>query len=263
MSEENPIYDPAKGRAALGRLEGELAKLRKEDLALVTLDLQEVALAVLGVTELTHDPEVRRMFELLPAPVFDIRHLDLLPDLGWAAWHSRIEFLTASSSATKARLPVDLVERSTTRKNRMLKVVEYHLGDDPTEAAEVAAIRAGTGYLDTATDLVRLAGLYLKHAPRLALDVVSYRASDEDDARADSAEIMRHLNAEGGAASRWAEMQSRVWTKLFESYEEVRAAGQFLFRHDARKDRFPSLFAAARRPRRPVSAPPGSTTPSA
>jgi hypothetical protein len=253
---EDRVFDPEKGQAALGKLMPELEGLVDSQLDHLTVDLQDAAFIALGVADFCTDPQVRRLFELLPEKLFDIEHLNRLPDLGWCAWHAQNEFLTALSTSTKAKVPIDLVERSSERRNRMFRVVDYYLGNDPVDGPEVASIRAGTGYKDTANDLVRLAKLYTLREARIRRDTENYLDTDAADARSDSTEIMRHLNTTGSEAARWADTKLRAWTLLRICYDEVAASGRYIFRHDSRQEKFPSLFASTRSPRAPGPPPP-------
>ena len=41
-------------------------------------------------------------------------------------------------------------------------------------------------------------------------------------------------------------MRARAWTLLHESYDEVRAAGLFIYRNDPLLKKFPSIFSRRR-----------------
>lgn len=256
------VYDPMRGAAALEKVMPLLMELDDQRLEVVNLDLQAIALVVLEVSDFIAQPAIQKRFALLPREVFDQGHVEALPDLAWAGWHVRIEQLSAAASGTKAMLPLDLVERATLRRGRMLKVLEYHLGDHPVAGPVIISIRAETGSIDLATDMVRCAKLYRQFKSLLCIDKRLYRPEDEAEARADSAEIMRQLRSHTGEAARWAELAARVWTVLWPTYEEVAATGRYLFRNDSRQERFPSLHSATRRtPARPAPAEPATTKP--
>jgi hypothetical protein len=144
-------------------------------------------------------------------------------------------------------LPVDLLQSAAEIKTRMLKLCEYHLGDQPVDGSEIADIRSGTGHIDLAVDLVRLAKLYQKHKSIIKKDPKHYVASDANDARTHSSEILRLLGeARNENAKTWSDMVARAWILLLEVYGEVSNAGRWLFHHDEPENRFPSLWAVAR-----------------
>lgn len=251
MGEEDRVYDPKMGEESLDKLMPHLKEIKKSDLEPLNLDLLAVALVVLDVADFISHPEIREHFKKVPEDFFDFIHVEKLADLGWAAWHVKLRYLSSTSSVSNAKLPVDFVEESTQRKNRMLKCCDYYLSDVPLADAEIASIKAGMGYLDLASDLARLALLYKKHKEVLRFDRKYYEESDIDEAKANSAEIMKLLGRGGKyGETNWSEMQARVWTLLKRSYDEVQMTGQYIFRHDARAERFPSLFVASRARRR-------------
>lgn len=143
----------------------------------------------------------------------------------------------------------------------MLKLCEYHFGDQPVDGAEIADIRLGTGHIDLALDLSRLAKLYQKHKNVIKKDPKHYVASDANDARTHSGEILRLLGeARNENARTWADMVARAWLLLLDVYGEVSGAGRWLFRHDEPETRFPSLWSVARagqgRPKKTPEEPP-------
>ena len=254
MSDRLPT-DPTRAKAAFKAVMPRISDIPARDVAHVNVDLRAAAVVALGVAELAGSPEVRPLYESLPEEVFDIRYLDDLPDLAWAAWHARLEGMSASASSRDAMLPAPLVDQAAELRSRMLRVVGYYLEDHPDAGAEVASIRSGVGYLDQAADLDRLAALYEEHREAIEDDPRWYQPEDADDARRTSAEILRHLGSSGDDTSQmWTDRQARIWTLLRRCYDEVRDAGRYLFRHDPRRKRFPSLHAASRS-RSPARAP--------
>jgi hypothetical protein len=130
----------------------------------------------------------------------------------------------------------------------MMRVVDYHLGDHDVAGPIVLAIRAGTGYLDLANDLVALARLYADYRSLLAHDKKDYKAGDEKLAGEIGDKIIALLG--GGATAeqkKWADRQARAWTQLNTDYADVFATGRFLKRKDDDiESAFPSLIAASR-----------------
>ena len=237
-------YDEALGRAAFERLQPALRDLPAEGLEHVNLDLRRVAIAALKLAAVVEQPALRARFDLLPASVFDSKHLKNLPELAWAAWHVRNELLAARARSTDVQVSAALVHDASEAKDRMMRVADYYFGDDPELGAEVASIRSGSGYLDLASDLTRLATLFDAHPEVVAADTRWYRADDVAAARRYSAAIIGALAGDDGGE--WDDLSARVFTLLRRAYDEVRATGRYLFRHERRQHDFPSIFAAAR-----------------
>ncbi len=255
MPEESPVYDPKRAAEAFEYLKPRLLDVPEKNLGSLLIDLQAVAPVVLAVAELCAKKEVNDRFKLLPKQVFDIDHLEELADLAWAGWYVRSEHISAEATSTGAQVPAELIASAMERKARMLKVLDYFLGDDDEVGPELASIRSGKGYLDLASDKTRLAGLYEKHTKDIKKDKKHFRETDEADARADAAAIIRHLGTTTASAEKWMNFQLRVWHLLRASYDEVSATGRYLFRNEALASRFPSLFTATRKPRRRAPAP--------
>src|SRR5690606_8178363 len=125
--------------------------------------------------------------------------------------------------------------------------LDYYLDEDRAGQDELAAIRQGKGYMNLANGLIRLARLYELHADALARDGHRYRAADRDDASRVAHAIMRQLG-EGRIddAARWSDYVRRAWTLLARIYEQVSAAGRFLFRDENADALFPSLVTVCR-----------------
>jgi hypothetical protein len=135
----------------------------------------------------------------------------------------------------------------------MLHVLSYHFMSNKGVMAELDSIRQGSGYLDLAMDLSRLARLYHAHRVTLRHDKAHYRTTDQRDALELSKSITTALKSAENPAARWSDMQARAWTLLRRIYEEVAAGGRFLHRRTDAATAFPPLNAmqgAARRSRK-------------
>jgi|GEM_PF-732582 len=238
------------GQRAFEALRAELAAIPREQLATVNVDVQVTAITALAVARaIAKDAALRARFHAIAkAARFDVAKLDGLESTALAAWYARHQFLLASAVRSNAQLPAALASTAAEVKARMLRVVEYHLGDHPVAGPVAGAIRPGTGYLDLANDLVALGRLYADYRALLAHDEKGYAAGDEALAARLGGEIIVLL---GGAPTpeqeTWAEHQARAWTKLQADYAEVAAVGRFLKRGDDDvATSFPSLIAASR-----------------
>jgi hypothetical protein len=139
-------------------------------------------------------------------------------------------------------------------RGRMMRVLDYQLGDRRDMAEELAHLREGSGHEDLATDLDTLAELYQRAdvRPVIERDVKHYRL-------ADVAESLRLVDilfaslglAEEGEVERANALAQRAATLLLRTYNEHRRCGHFVFgdREDVEVT-YPSLISAARSPRR-------------
>ncbi|HEX2574101.1 MAG TPA: hypothetical protein VH877_31435 [Polyangia bacterium] len=173
--------DPALGKADLERLMPRILAVPRERAVLPRIDIAAAAIHAVSIGRQVKQPELYARFASLPAREFDIRHVDDLESLARATWYARVEQDTADATSREAKLPVDLVDLATAVKERMLKCAAYYFDGTPLQK-EVDDIRSGTGYRDLASDLSRLARLYVDHAAVLSGDTKNYRASDAADA---------------------------------------------------------------------------------
>ncbi|MBI2378368.1 MAG: hypothetical protein HYV07_30495 [Deltaproteobacteria bacterium] len=244
----DPVQDERRAKAAYERIEASVMDMAVGEVKRISLDRQATSTTAQAVVEALKNPEVAKRFELLDPELFDQKHREGLEDLAWGLLHADASAKTEAAGSRKAQLPATLVSDSLTTKARMLEVAEYNLNLDPACAAELASIRSGQGHLDLASDLARLGQLYHDHATVLVEDKRKYRASDEEDAFRLSEEIYSALGS-SRARDTWAGRASRVMTRLFASYDEIRAAAEFVFRADPeRLALFPSLYTATREP---------------
>jgi hypothetical protein len=202
---------------------------------------------------IVQQPDVLTRFASLPAAEFDVQHVLRLEQISLAAWHARLSLRSALVTAG-IKIPESVMNDGMALKQLMFKVVEYNLGHDEDVAAELRDIREGTGYVDLASDLVRLAALYQAHAEALAADVRHYKTTDADLAGRTAQAIHQVLGDGRNVSARyWSNYQTRAWSLMVITYGEVSAAGRWLFRHENGEERFPSLYTMGRqrRSRRP------------
>lgn len=203
-----------------------------------------------SIGRMVKQPGVRARFAGMPAGDFDQQHVDRLETVALAAWHVAVSLQSAAVQTSGARISEADVAAGTRLKKRMIKVIEYHLGHLDEVATELAAIRLGSGYLDLACDLVRLAALYQRHAADLGADTRHYQAEDRERAGR-LAHAIHQVLGDGRAtdADYWSDYLARAWALLVATYSEVSAAGRWLYRHEQGEQRFPSLYTVGRRRR--------------
>jgi hypothetical protein len=216
-----------------------------------TTDLRKSLIHAASVGRMVQKPEVKAVFQTLPAERFDMQHVELLETASMATWHTVLMQRSASVLSTGAKVPDEILAQGTMVKERMFKVVDYVLGHVGGIREQLADIRGGKGHVDLADDLMREADLYEAHATALVEDRIHYKAEDAVTARKLAHGIYKVLgDGRSSDARYWSEYQARAWTFLLETYDEVAAAGRWLYRHENGEALFPSLYAVGRQPRR-------------
>ena len=216
-------------------------------------DIDRAAILAAAVGRMVRASELRARFASLPGAYFDVDLVDILEPAALATWYASLRLRDATVLSSAATVPAALVGEATTVKQRMMRVLAYNLDDDVDVASKLDDIRQGTGHVDLASDLMRLARLYDEHASALAQDNRLYRAGDADEARRLALAIHQILgDGLEGDREYWADYRLRAWSFLVNTYEEVSAAGRWLFRNDEPERHFPSLYTVGRQRRRPA-----------
>jgi hypothetical protein len=213
-------------------------------------DINKAVVVAASVGRMVKQPEMRAEFAALPATRFDVQHVDRLESAALATWHASLALRNATALTSGAKIPDTVVAEATDLKQTMMKVLDYYLGQSTDVYNILADIRGGTGYVDLASDLARLAELYQIHAPVLAVDTVRYKATDREDAGRLAQAIHQVLgDGQHSDARYWTDYLARAWSLLVITYDEVSATGRWLFRHEDGETRFPSLYAIGRQRR--------------
>lgn len=240
--------EPSAAEAAFQSLGATFAEMPRDVLFPINVDVQVAAVFALGVSRFASEEGVRTRFsQLAKSGEYDDSVVDWLAPAAQAAWYARHRYLLETATRSEAQLPAALVDVAFALRGRMLRLAEYWLSDDLEAAAELAAIRIGSGHQDLANDLVALAALCDRHQPLLSQDKKLYQAGDTALAKQLAGEILERLGASATAEqSKWLTAQARAWTFLARTYEEVRRGGRFLFPNQEGEERFPSLVSVAR-----------------
>jgi hypothetical protein len=242
-----PLYSRAAGKEALAAIAPALDRIDGTQTATVRVDVQIATYAALGVVGFVSSLEVRRRFAALPAKEFDIANLDGLEPACFAMLYAHAEARAAGALEDSARLPAPLAAEAAELEERMQAVCEYQLADDPELKPELDRLRPGVGYRDLANDLMGYARLYELRPHAVKGDRKHYRERDAARAEELAGMILQTFSATTSRAPAAYDLYVRVWTLLTQRYDEVRAAGLWLFRKDPRAEqRFPSLFSAGR-----------------
>ena len=166
----------------------------------------------------------------------------------FATLYALAEARAAGALESEALIAPEVAAEAAELEARMQALCEYHFGDDPEIRPELDRLRPGVGHRDLANDLLGYARIYELRAAVVKADSKYHRATDAARARELAGLFIQALSAASTPRARAAfAAYARAWTVLSRRYEEVRAAGLWLFRADAtREDRFPSLFVAGR-----------------
>jgi len=217
----------AANRAAVGKIENR-----------PRLDMTDVAILALKIA---NDIQTsRRRFGNIAKSELDPATVALIEPAAWALWFAALAFRDASATSSDALVPVDVVARATALRTTMLKVLTHQFDETTAVGLVLADIRSGTGHADLASDLTRLAQLYVKHAKVLANDHRFYAAADAAKARTLATEILESLGLDRGTGP--ADDMYAAFTVLSNAYADVQAAALFLFRNENGQARYPSLF---------------------
>ena len=255
-------YDPSLGKLALANLAPRLTALQPEEILSTRVDVEAAAFAALATYARTMAPALRTRFQKQhDVGEFDMAHLDNLDQLAFAVLFAHAEADAHRATESGAKLPAALVERAIDIEERMQALCEYHFRDDPEISPELDRLRAGGGHRDLASDLNGYARIYEMRPDIVALDKKHYRPTDLADARAVAGSIFNTLSDGMTSHARMAQdVLARAWTLLCRSYDEVRAVGLHLLRHNRDRHRFfPSLFVAAKNRPTPRRRPKTST----
>ena len=221
-----------------------------------SLDARAAASFVLSqAMPLLSDKTLQARFASLPKTEWKPQSLTDLPLAAQAVLAAATDLASVTARTDATRLPVDLLTESSACKSRMMKVLDYLLGEQEEIARELSAIRQGQGYLDLAQDLAQLGKLYGSERAQLQKDNHLYQQSDEKLASTLSQRIFSELRQEQPVAER--ERLTQAASLLVFLYDEVAATARWLLRNtpEEASRSFPSLFRAARRPRKRTDSP--------
>jgi hypothetical protein len=219
-----------------------LWRARVVDAVVPALELPQAAAIALNAWSEMQQPQRAERFALLHESLLSPELRARLAPAAWALWYASVRRATAEANATNARVPVELVANATETKTRMMRVVEYALGDHPQASIEIAGIRVGTGHFDLAMDLSRLAVLYDTYAAELAEAGLHYRSGDRELAHSLSGELLRELGSSGSPAAVSArDDAARAFRVLEDTYDTLRRWSLAMF--DDTERWMPSLYA--------------------
>lgn len=171
-------------------------------------------------------PQYAARWALIPAELFDPASLPALRVFGVACRVVLAALASNDGQGTRAKLPVDLVQKATELRARVQRYMDYQLADDPVAMRELDSIRVGSGYLDLESDLRRLAILNAANAASLIGDR-SYRATDAAESARLADVIGAELATTSASPTPWVD---RLWSAIRNVYaDKVRPTAEWLF----------------------------------
>jgi hypothetical protein len=241
---EKRAFDPQAGEAAFKKIEPRLRSLAGDAIAIPNSDAQDSSIAALALVDIVREPKRRARLSLISKELTPENAVEELELAAWATWFAHTRMLSEAAGAGGPKVDASLYQESGQHLARMLKVLEYHVGEVPEVTLELAAIRSGTGYQDRASDLVRAATLLERYRSEVEGDERWFEAGDAARARSYAEQIIESLRSSVQArVAEWADLRNRAWTELSRWYGEVRAACEFVFRSE--RELFPPLRQAA------------------
>lgn len=210
-------------------------------------DLKHAMTAAAQVAEFVAHEENRARFAKLPADVLDPAAVETFVQSVGALFHSRNELDAATASQSEVTLTETLAVRANDLRHRMLRVATHYFEDDSAMAADLKPVGRKKGHRALVSDLQKLAALYDAQKSVIERDPKHYRETDPADARAVAEEVSAALEAARGEAEKtWSLHLAQAFTLVLHTYEDVQAAGVFLFRRESGAENFPVLYAARR-----------------
>ena len=229
---------------AYARIEPAIMALPQKDVGRVTTDVPSATSLALGALPQLEAllPEMNDVFKKPPKA-----QIERLRDHALGLLYAHIAWLPRSSNALDGEL-----EEARALREQLLASADAHVSYGQMDAAAVAAIRQGAGHLDRANDLIALVGLF--HAAWPVISKKTQATPEQlDRAAALGPQLVAALGANTlGAGSvkdgkTAADRRNRAFRVFLTDYEEIRAAVQYVRRHEGDADAFaPSLHPRTR-----------------
>jgi hypothetical protein len=239
---------PDTAAAAYERVSAELDALPAERVGTVSVEISTAVSIVLGASVKLAELRSEMTAELVNPP---LKSLAKLPDYALAAHYAYLQsFGTSVATADRVR---ELLAEAAPLRQRLLAVAEMLASLGLIDGTRVAEIRAGTGNIDTANDLIALAATFANDWSKLG-GQVPIKEAEVDRAAALGTELLVALGVRRVGAGRepdakgWADRKSRALRLMVDAYDDVRRAVAYLrWKHGDADAYTPSLFARRRR----------------
>lgn len=235
----------APAEEAFAKLRPRYEALDPKELVTINLDIPRAVSLVMGaeprIVELISEMEA-----LLKAPpVEQVRELKILA-LG--AWYAHLLDTPVTTEGAKSKL----LERGSELRARLLKAAEALADAGLVDPKVVESIKAGSGNIDKANDLVALSALYTQNWPNI-IGKTAITAEQVEEAARVGPELLvalteRPIERSGAAA----DARARAFTLLAQAYDQVRRAVAYTRWAEDDADLIaPSLYTKAKKKRRP------------
>lgn len=239
------------GAAAFARVRVEIEAVPREQVRRLSIYVPNATVLVLGALPklLALRDAMRATFLAPPFPL-----LDKLRDYALAAAYAHSRVLPRDAGETHLRA---LVNEATPLRERLLSSAETLTKFDLLDARQVAAIRQGTGHVNTAQGLSALAALFREAGPavvsKTALTKADLKRAGELSTRLLDALGQRQSGADGsGDPGEADDRLGKAYELLARAYGECRRVVAFLRWHEGDADLIaPPLGHSRRRGRRP------------
>ncbi|UQA58769.1 hypothetical protein [Polyangium aurulentum] len=227
--------------AAFAEVRPEMDALAKDDLAVINTDIPRAVSIAIGAAPHLVALRARFVEEL---PKHAVQYLDNLEKYALAAWYAHLVALPAPSPENTVK---KLMEEGAPLRESLLVGAEALAHAGFFDRERVAKIRSGTGYVDSASDLVALSALFSEHwaavGNKTAIEWSQVERAAELGPQILVALGERELPA-GAKAEELADLRVRAFSLLVRAYDQCRRAAAYLVWGTGDLDEIaPSLFA--------------------
>ena len=153
---------PKQAAAAFASIQPELATVTPEEIPRITIDIGRAVGVALGAL-----PHLRALRPAIQKelPKHPIALLDKLETYALGAWYAHLLAAPPAGGGTSVK---ELLKEATPLRESLLIAAEALAHRGLVDAARVAEIRSGKGYIDLAGDLVALSALFLESWAKLS-----------------------------------------------------------------------------------------------
>jgi hypothetical protein len=247
---DNALASRGEFAAAYARVLPEIDALPREGVRRINVNVPSAAKIALGAR-----PKLLALRDALRAKLIDApdEAIERLRDYALAAVHAYARVLLHDEGETRVRA---LLNEAVPLRERMLSTASNLATFGLFDPIEVAAIRQGTGHLDTVNDLLALGTLFHEAGPELLAKTPLTRADIERATELGELLLealgLREQGTDGSGEAREAEERlAKAYELLYRAYDECRRAVTYLRWREGDADEIvPSLLQSRRRTRR-------------
>ena len=211
--------DPTFSEQAFVTAKSEIDAVPEDALIHINIDIPLAAMIALRAA-----PRLEAMLRVAAKlPDFDTKHITRLRTYAAAAWHAHVMATPAKNTRLQA-----LVREGTKLKKAMLLGADALAVHGLVSAARVAEVRAGSGYLDLANDMVALGQLYAD-AWTVIVNKTAITEADVERAKVLGLELLMELGTQReGSTEASLRLRAQAFTLFVDAYDQCRRAAIFL-----------------------------------